>query len=379
MNQLRVLQMGSPTGMYGAERWIMALVRHLDPARIESRVGVILDDLSQPAPLVQAAAAAGFGTHVVPAPGRINWAAVRGLRDVIVRERIDVLHTHFYKTDLIGLLAVRGTGCRIVTTPHGWSTDAGLALRAYEALDRAIFPFFDAVVPLSQDLHDGLRRLPGIRLHLIRNGVDLGEVEQTVDLAPEAREWRAAGDFVVGYVGQLIARKGLDVLFRAFAAAEVPNKRLVLVGQGDQRAELEALAATLGIADRTHFLGFRDDRIAVMRGFDVFALPSRLEGIPRCLMESMAAGVPIVASDIPGCRDLVEHDRTGLLFRLDDVDALRTQLELLRDGERRARYAAAAHTLVNERYSARAMAEAYEQLFIELASGTPAHATRAAR
>jgi glycosyltransferase involved in cell wall biosynthesis len=366
MKTLRVLQMGSPTGMYGAERWIMALVRHLDPQRIESRVGVILDDLLQPAPLVQAAAAAGFGTHVVPAPGRINWAAVRGLREVLVRERIDVLHTHFYKTDLIGLLAVRGTGCRIVTTPHGWSTDAGLALRVYEMVDRAIFPFFDAVAPLSQDLYDGVKGLPGIRLRLIRNGVDLGEVERTTELAADVGAWREAGDFVVGYVGQLIARKGLDVLLRAFAAADIPGKRLVLVGQGDQRAELEALAATLGIAARTHFLGFRDDRIAVMRGFDVFALPSRLEGIPRCLMESMAAEVPIVASDIPGCRDLVTHDHTGLLHRLDDVDALRTQLERMRDRELRARHAAEARKLVYERYSARAMAEAYEQLFVEI-------------
>ncbi len=371
MKPLRVLQLGSPTGMYGAERWILALVKHLDPAEVESIVGVIVDEPGLEAPLLKHAAGLGFRTVAIEAMGRVNRAAVRRLREYLLREDIDVLHTHFYKSDLIGLLATRGTRVKLVTTPHGWSTDAGPALKAYEALDRAAFRWFDAVVPLSDDLHAGLVGRAGPGLQLIRNGVDLGEIEAVTTPAAEAVAWRAAGEFVVGYVGQLIPRKGLDVLLRAFGAAELPSGRLVLVGEGPQRGDLVTLARQLGIAPRTEFLGFREDRLALLKGFDVFVLPSRLEGIPRCLMESMAAGVPIVVSDIPGSRDLIGPGPTGLVFPMDDVAALASRLTECVPAATRRQLAEAGRRFVHERYSATAMATAYARLFRALAAATP--------
>ncbi|MBG0780560.1 MAG: glycosyltransferase, partial [Desulfotignum balticum] len=125
---IRVLQLGSPAGLYGAERWILALVRHLDPAKVESVVGVIKDDPGKAdPPLIREAAALGFQTVTINAPGRINLSAVRRLRQYIFANKIDILHTHWYKTDMIGFLAVMGTRCKIISTPHGWSKEAGFA------------------------------------------------------------------------------------------------------------------------------------------------------------------------------------------------------------------------------------------------------------
>jgi glycosyltransferase involved in cell wall biosynthesis len=281
-----------------------------------------------------------------------------------------VLHTHGYKTDLIGLLAVRGTGCRIVSTPHGWSVQAGWKLRLYEALDRAAFPFCDAVVPLSERLQSGLRWIPGLgrKLRLINNAVDLSEVQASDGISAQLKAWREQGDFIVGYIGQLISRKGLDVLIEAFGNLPMANKRLVLVGDGPQREELIALAAARGLADRVSFSGFREDRLDWLRGFDVFVLVSRLEGIPRCLMESLAAGVPVIASDIPGCNDLITDAQTGLLIPTDDAAALRLALERMRDPELRAALAARGKAHVAERYSAARMAREYQSLFTELAA-----------
>ncbi|MEJ0038449.1 MAG: glycosyltransferase [Gammaproteobacteria bacterium] len=365
MSRYTVMQLGSPTGLYGAEHWILALIRHLDRAEVETIVGVIRDEPGLEAPLCTVAAREGFRTFIAEAPGRFNWAAVRQLRQYIIENRVDILHTHGYKMDIAGLLATRGTNCRVVATPHGWSTRAGLALRIYEGLDRAIFPFFDAVVPLSESLHDGLLRVPGVRrkLRLIRNAVDISEIDATRDLAAPLAQWRSEGQFIVGYVGQLITRKGLEVLLQAFARLPTPNKKLALVGDGPQRAELERQVAALGIADDVEFFGFRSDRITFMKAFDVFALPSRLEGIPRCLMESMAADVPIVASDIPGCNDLITHDSNGLLFKLDDVEALRAALVRLLDAGERERLRRTAREFVLAEYSATAMARQYQELF----------------
>lgn len=352
-------------GLYGAERWILALVRHLDPMTVESIISVIRDAPDLDAPLCSEAKRLGVRTHVVEAHGRVNFRAVTLLRKYIQENRIDILHTHGYKTDLIGLLATAGTGCRLVSTPHGWSMDAGFALRMYEALDRGVFPFFDAVVPLSRALFDELAPLRGIgpKLHLIPNGVDLAEVDEPIEIAAELLEWRAEGAYVVGYIGQLIPRKGLSVLLEAFSRLGVSKKRLAIVGEGEQRGELEHLAQRLGIAQDVRFFGFRQDRLRLLKGFDIFVLPSRLEGIPRCLMEAMAARVAVIASDIPGSTNLVVHGKTGMLFQPDSVGELTGRLAACSSNDARLQHVQNARALVERDYSAGAMAARYTELY----------------
>jgi glycosyltransferase involved in cell wall biosynthesis len=364
---IRVLHLGSPNGLYGAERWILALVRHLDLSRVESHVGVIRDEPEYDPPLLHLAAADGLKTVAIDAPGRFNWAAVTALRQYIRANSIQVLHTHFYKTDIIGLLAGQGTSCKLLTTPHGWSTHAGLALRLYEALDRKIFRFFDAVAPLSPALATELAPYAGSKLHYIQNGVDIDEIDDTTSIAPEVAAWKQRNEYVIGYVGQLITRKGIDTLIKAFAQMTMTNSRLVLIGEGPQRGEMEILARTLGVTSRVEFLGYRTDRISLLRGFDVFALPSLLEGIPRCLMEAMAAGVPIVATDIPGCRELIEPDLSGILVPPGNDTELASAMKRLSDPALRAMYASAARARVMEHFSAAAMARAYTRLYTDLA------------
>lgn len=349
----------------------MALVRHLDPAQVESHVAVIRDEEGLDPPLLKVAAEAGFETHIIDAVGRFNWSAITKLRTLIRSERIDVVHSHGYKTDIAAMLAVRGTGAKAVTTPHGWSVDAGWKLALYEKLDRAIFPRFDAVAPLSEALHSDLYGRIGLsrNLHLIPNGVDISEIDAIADPAPQLTEWREQGDFVVGYIGQLITRKGLPTLIRAFASWGHQAKRLVILGEGDQRATLEALAVELGIADRAHFMGFREDRLAWLKGFDLFVLPSTLEGIPRCLMEAMAARVPIIATDIDGTRDIVIHEQTGLLFPVGDSVALAGWLQHALDPKLRASWVKAARGHVEQHHSGDAMAAQYARLFREVVEG----------
>lgn len=370
--RLRVLHLGSPTGLYGAERWILALVKHLPATEIESIVGAIKDAPGGFPPLCEHAASMGLRTAVFEAHGKLSLAAIGQMKKFIRENRIDILHTHGYKTDVLGRPAVLGTACKVVSTPHGWSSNAGPMLRIYEALDRLSFYFLDAVVPLSDDLYRGLRKLPGLgsKLHLIGNGVDLSEVDATKQLADEVREWRAAGDTVVGYIGQLIPRKGIDTLIRAFSQLPMKNRRLCLVGEGPQRAELEQLTAQLGETARVHFLGYRPDRIALLKGFHAFVLPSELEGTPRCLLEAMAANVPIAATDIPGCRTLIRPGETGELFKFGDSKGLLVALSrLLESPEYSASTAAAAQQFVRAEFSAETMAARYLELYRQVLNG----------
>ena len=363
---IKVLQLGSPTGLYGAERWILALIKHLDPQKVTSIVGVIKDDPNQDAPLCQEAEKLGIQTQFFEGHGRVNFSVIKHLKQFILQNAIDILHTHFYKTDIIGFLATRGTPCKIISTPHGWSKKMDFKLWCYETLDRMVFPFLDAVAPLSEDLYSPLTKMPGLKrkLHFIRNGVDLSEIIQSSSIDSDILKKKREGKFILGYIGQLIPRKGIDTLFNALQEVQDIDWELYLVGDGPQKEELEALANQLRIADKIHFVGFRQERLEFLRGFDVFVLPSRLEGIPRCLMESMAAGVPIIASNIPGCNDLIRNHETGLLFEADNSLILSGIIkEMATSQDLRAVLATNAKAHVNQHYSAARMAKEYESLF----------------
>lgn len=370
-NPLRVLQLGSPTGLYGAERWILALIKHLNAQKVESVVGVIKDEPDLESPLCQEAEKNGFKTHQFEAPGKINFSVIKQIRQFIVQERIDILHTHFYKTDIIGFWATRGTNCKIISTPHGWSKKMDFKLWCYEMMDRMTFPFLNAVAPLSEDLYCPLKKIPGLngKLHFIRNGVDLSEIMQSNSVNGSLLEEKKTGNFIIGYIGQLIPRKGLDTLFKALANVNKISWKLFLIGDGPQKNELEELAEQLRLKENIYFKGFRQDRLDFLRGFDSFILPSRLEGIPRCLMESMAAGVPVIASDIPGCNDLVKDMETGLLFELDNPTDLADKIQKMLNSEAlRTTITQNAEQYIKKHYSASRMAMEYETLFFQLSS-----------
>lgn len=361
--RLRVLHLGSPTRLYGAERWILALAKHLPRERVQSWVAVIKDAPELEAPLCVHAAQLGFSTQVFESYGKLSLSAIAQLRAFINENRIDVLHTHGYKTDIIGLFAAVGTGCATVATPHGWSKHTGVRLQIYETLDRLAFQFTDAIAPLSADLYDGLAHWPRLRsrLHLIPNAVDLSETD-AIGVAP-----RADGTFVIGYIGRLITLKRIDTLIRAFHELPIPGKCLQIIGDGPQRSELECLAAELGESQRIRFFGYREDRMSLLRGFDLFVLPSESEGTPRCIMEAMGAGIAVIASAIPGCRDLVEDGATGLLFTAGHQADLAGKIEaLFADPARRAHLALAGRQRVCENHSAKAMATKYLALYDSL-------------
>lgn len=369
--RIRILQLASPTGLYGAERWILALIKHLDTSRFRIFVSSIKDEPGLEAPICSEAQRFGFQSHVFEFYGKLNLIAVKYLRRYIIEKRIDILHTHGYKTDLVGLIATRGTKCKIVSTPHGWTAQPDLKLRFYELLDRMSFPFFDAVVPLSDGLFKGLSSLPLMKnkVFLIENAIDISEIEAVNETADGISLLKEKGFMVIGYIGRLTQGKGLDILLNAVAEYGEPVWQIAIIGEGEEVQELNAMASKLGISDQVHFYGFRSNRLSFLKGFDIFVLPSRSEGTPRCVMEAMALGVPVVASDIPGCRHLINNLETGVLFPKDNPEKLAEAIrKVANDAILRKQLVCNGKKLVEERFSAAQMAKKYKKLFIDLLS-----------
>jgi glycosyltransferase involved in cell wall biosynthesis len=368
-NAVRVLQLGSSIGLYGAERWILALVKALPRTQIESIVSILRVKSYKELVLCEQATRMGLETQVFDANSRISWKVIRQLRKFIRNEHIDILHTHGFKTDVFGLLAVLGTKCKIVTTTHGWTINPTPKIWIYEFINRLILPFFDAIIPVSQGLYDGIKCIPGVKSKavLIEGGVDLDEIDSIQDLDKEILSWREDGFFVVGYIGRLVEGKGIATLLEAIVLSGNQKIRLAIVGDGVLRDRLKAYTASLAISDAVRFFGFRDDRICCLLGFDVFVLPSRSEGLPQCLMEAMAIGIPVIGTDIVGCRTLI-HDRvTGLLFPVDDAASLADKLALLvSDMRLRIKIGHNGRALVRSSYTAERMAARYVDLYKSL-------------
>jgi glycosyltransferase involved in cell wall biosynthesis len=368
---IRVAHVVGSTGLYGAERWILALLRSIGNRGAECTIVNLVDDARETSAMVLAARARGLEAIDFPTGGRFNPLGVVRFAGWVRKNGIHLLHSHGYKSDVFSLLAGRLAFRKVLSTPHGWSKEEGdRKLKLYEALGRRCLRHMDQVCPLSPELREDLRKC-GIREEgnrYIRNGVDLEEVDRVV-----AGSDKADGTRVIGYVGQLIERKNLPLLLSAFRKAGEHREDLELwiLGEGPLRGRLAEICTELGIGDRVRFLGYREDGLTLVKQFDVFVLPSLLEGIPRCLMEAMALGIPVVASEIPGSTELVEHGRTGLLFPSDDPGRLAdAMLRVLERPEDAREMCVRARTRIERDFSAARMAREYLSVYRCLA-GAP--------
>ena len=198
-----------------------------------------------------------------------------------------------------------------------------------------------------------------------------GSVQVIYNGVPDIRvreRSRVTSGTVIGYVGRLSREKGVDVLIRALST--LPEASAVLVGDGPDRQSLESLAGDLGLATRVTFAGWQADPRPWYAGFDVFALPSRSEGLGTAAVEALLAECPVVASRVGGTPEVVIEGQTGFLVPPEDVEALAGSLAvLLGDAERRRRMGARGREFALERFGLDRMLRSYERVYDELVDG----------
>jgi glycosyltransferase involved in cell wall biosynthesis len=353
------------TGLYGAERWILALMRAMDKQRVRSTLVNLVDNAEERSAVVQAADQRGLDAFDFVTGGKFNPLAAFRLARWAREQQVDIIHGHGFKSDMLGLMTAKIARCRVMTTPHGWSLERDRKLQLYEKLDRFSFRFMDMVCPLSPDLANGLKdAVDHSRLRLIFNGVDIDEIQET---KPVQRKY--PDSYTIGYIGQLIERKDMPTLIAAFQllSKERANIRMLVIGDGAKRVELQSQCELLDISGLIDFFGFRPDAASWLKTFDLFVLPSRMEGIPRCVMEALAASVPVVVTDIPGNRNLVCHKETGLLFSVGDTQQLTECIAFMIDNPAEAKeMARCGKRKVEEEYSNKKMAREYTSVYENL-------------
>ncbi|HYN08809.1 MAG TPA: glycosyltransferase family 4 protein [Vicinamibacterales bacterium] len=293
----------------------------------------------------------------------------------LVRERrIDIVHSHDYKTDLLGWLLARRLGVIPLSTAHGWTGQSARERYVYYPAGKRLLARFPRVIAVSSDIRRELVR-HGQREHrvtVILNGIDpdafkrdvfrRGGIRQALGLAPD--------DVVIGAVGRLERQKRFDVLLEAFMplARARPNLRLVIVGDGSLKSELAAKAGSLGLGKSCLLLGHRLDVADLHNAFDLFVQASEYEGTPNAALEAMAMSTPIVATDVGGTAELAAHEVHGLLVAPHDVPGLTAAMNrALGDPTGARTRAAAARFRVEHELSFHARTRHLERVYEDLA------------
>lgn len=278
----------------------------------------------------------------------------------------DVVQTALPTSDMIGrTLAQLMQVPAIFSTIRGRNVDKPLWQRW---LDRRTVHWAQAIVFNDREAIPFAIRHEGVRQHqvvFIPNGVAASAARRSVhDVRAELKTPPEAT--VIGTIARLHASKSQEDLLAAFAVVRQHNPTAVLwiIGEGDRRAALEREAKRLDVSDHVRMPGIRYDVHDTLQAIDVFALPSRWEGMPNSLMEAMVAGRPVVASDIDGIRELVSHGETGWRIPPGDVGALaRTIIEIIADRDRAVRVGRAAMAHMHRHFSIKGMADAYATLY----------------
>lgn len=304
--------------------------------------------------------------------GKIGLEVIPRLKGYLASQKIQLVHTHVLRPDLVGGVATRlARGPILVSTKHNMGYVRGQ--RGWLIRNLFYWPAMylpDKVVTVTNVLRKQLitrMRLMSDRVITIHPGIDVAEYYR-----PEAREgFRRAmnlssSDHLVTFAGRLVGGKGLDVLLESArkVLALRPACHFLVVGHGPLRELYETSARELGIANRVIFTGFSSDIPEILAGTDVFVLPSLSEGMPKSLLEAMAAGKAVVASSVGGVVELIQSPDLGLVVApRDPVELAGAICRLLDDRSRRQKMGYRAQDYVKRNFSIDHMVSSYDSLY----------------
>lgn len=355
---LHIAHLISPLKLYGKEKWLLALLRHIK--RSEFHCSVVMITGEERPPLSGRLEGDGVVYSVVPFRPFSLHTCIGDISAAVTAYGADIIHTHDYRADILGYFAAKRARARIISTPHGWSNAPDVKLQAYQMFNRLLLPFFDRVVPLSPRLHSDMKRYCRGNLRMINNFVDLSSLP-----AP-----RTSASPLVSFVGRLIRLKRIQDAITALRFTRNTSIRLQIIGDGPCRRRLEELAMRLGLGERVTFLGFREDALDLLNESAVLVLPSLTEGLSRVAMEAMALGKPVVGTDIPGIRILIEDGKTGMLVSKKDPRAIARALDsLFSNRDLYSVMSRSARELILREHEAGIAVRRYEELYRDVVGG----------
>jgi len=291
-------------------------------------------------------------------------AIVFKLTQLMNKEKISIVHTHNPLPHLYGSLAARFAGVPVVVhTKHGRNYPAN---KKRVLLNRLLSCLTDEIVAVSRDAYDVSVNIENIgkrKVSTIINGIDVTKYAQV------HKGQNNSDGVIIGHVARLSPEKDQLTLLKSFAivAKRLENATLVIAGDGQMRQQLQTEAIQLGVADKISFLGFRNDIPELLQTFGLFVLSSIKEGTSLTILEAMAAGLPVVATNVGGNPEVVEHGHTGYIVPPKHPEKLADAIiEILSDKKKAKTMGANGRIIAQRNYSLERMCRAYEEIYWRL-------------
>lgn len=371
---IRVLEFRCADGSGGGpEKTILLGAAHARPERFDVTVGYIRSADDTAFDIDRRAGELGVQFTSISQRNRFDPAIWKQVRRLVRQKRIQIVHSHDYKTNLIALMLARVEGIVPLSTVHGYTGHSLRERHLYYPADRRQLTRFPLVIAVSSSLRETLLRA-GVRPDRVRtvlNGIDAGRFRRDPSRTEVLRNALGLlpGEIALGGIGRLEPQKRFDILLRALALLlpEQPFLRLFLVGEGSSRNELERLARELSVAHACRFLGHRGDLDRIYPALDVLIQSSDYEGTSNVVLEAMAFETPIIATDVGGTTELVRDGVHALVIPPRNLEMLadaimRTQ----RDSDATRARVAAARARVEGELSFDTRMETVEGIYEEL-------------
>ena len=365
-DKLRVMQLISSSGYYGAENMLLNLCASQEKSGCRNSLVLFYNVHVPNVEFYERARRRGVSVRMIHCLGRVDWRAVRQIREYVHEDGVNVLHTHGYKADIYGFLAARKENKPVVATCHNW-VGGTKALDIYNQLDRWMLKKFNAIGAVSPTVKQQLINsgISESRIKVIDNGID---VEAFARPEP-VTESRTVGGRVIGVVARLDLQKGFEYLLIAVRDLCRSYQRITVVisGEGPDRRAIEQMIEQYGLQHNVVLAGQQSDMPAVYADMDIFVLPSLNEGLPMTVLEAMAAGKPIVATRVGAVPNVISDGETGLLVKPKDAIGLRHAIaRLLSDPDLCRSMGARAQEWVGRQYTSDAMALQYRSMYEEV-------------
>ena len=334
----RVLHLRASNFVGGPERQILRYAEQEKDGEFDVVLGIFCGT-AEGLKFAQEAEARGITVFRLPAGTIGDLRTISALRRLLADQRIDLVCTHGYKADILGVVAGRLSGIPVASFLRGW-TGENWKVRAYEALDRFSLRFCTRIVCLSGLHAKELSRKPVLRnrLRVVSNAVEIPEISP--DRRRIARQELerlfsvAAGTPTIACAGRLSPEKGTSLFIEAASEVhqEIPEAAFIVFGDGPLLAELRELVKRLGLDKVVRFAGFCREFDQLLPGIDVIVNPSLREQMPNVVMESMAAGVPVIATEVGAVSEIRGQEESLLLVPAGDLQAIRVAvLRLLKN------------------------------------------------
>lgn len=322
----RVLDLRDSPWVDGPGRTILDTASTIDPRRYRITIGAFSGAKHGDHAYLSEAVRRRLDTYPIAEKRALDPEVLRRIMDWCRYNAVDIIHTHDFRSDLYGLMAARRLNIPAVSTCHGWIAN-NLKGRLYTRVDKFLLRFFDRVIAVSGRMRDQLVAcgVAAERIDIVRNALVVD------DYRPERRNSTINAEFgvppgykVVASIGRLSPEKCQDLYLQAASRLlrDFPETVFLLIGIGPEESRLRALAGQLNIADKVIFAGYRSDMQRIYNGLDLVVQSSNTEGMPNVVLEALLMRVPVVATDVGGTSEIMEHEVSGLLVPPNDLDAL---------------------------------------------------------